>query len=131
MVRESVTKEVYFSSEDNQSEIHCSKDNTDHAKTKNTDFIYYFVCEPVIAGLITVLKVHMKSNTLTKPLPAEAHWRHMSDLLVHISPEDEGCKELLSVLNYLRSALRKSALALVMLYDGTSTVILCFNQRAF
>jgi len=40
-----------------------------------------------------ILKIPRKSNTadiLTKPLPAEAHWRHMSSLLVNIYPEDEG-----------------------------------------
>ena len=49
--------------------------------------------EHLVAGLITILKIPTKSNTadiLTKPLSAEAHWRHMSSLLVNIYPEDEG-----------------------------------------
>ena len=55
--------------------------------------IYHFVREQLVAGLITILKIPTKSNTadiLTKPLSAEAHWRHMSSLLVNIYPEDEG-----------------------------------------
>ena len=79
--------------EDNQSAIYFSRNNTDNAKTKHIDVIYHFVREQLVAGLITILKIPTKSNTadiLTKPLSAEAHWRHMSSLLVNIYPEDEG-----------------------------------------
>ena len=79
--------------EDNQSAIHFSRNNTDNAKTKHIDVIYHFVREQLVAGLITILKIPTKSNTadiLSKPLSAEAHWRHMSELLVNIYPEDEG-----------------------------------------
>ena len=57
------------------------------------NLISLYVDDLVIAGLITILKIPTKSNTadiLTKPLSAEAHWRHMSSLLVNIYPEDEG-----------------------------------------
>ena len=71
-----------------------SQGNTDNAKTKHIDVIYHFVREQLVAGLITILKIPTKSNTadiLTKPLSAEAHWRHsMSSLLVNIYPEDKG-----------------------------------------
>ena len=72
--------------EDNQSAIYFSRNNTDNAKTKHIDVIYHFVREQLVAGLITILKIPTKSNTLS----AEAHWRHMSSLLVNIYPEDEG-----------------------------------------
>jgi len=80
--------------EDKQSAICFSRNNTDNAKTMHIDVIYHFVCEQLVAGLITILrKIPTKSNTadiLTKPLSGEAHWRHMTSLLVNIYPEDEG-----------------------------------------
>ena len=81
--------------EDNQTQsaIYFSKNNADNAKTNYIDVIYHFVREQLVAGLITILKIPTKSNTadiLMKPLFAEAHWRHMSSLLVNIYPEGEG-----------------------------------------
>jgi len=59
------------------------------------DVNYHFVREPLVAELITILKIPAKSNTsdiLTTPLPAEAHWRHISSLLLNIYSEGEVCK---------------------------------------
>jgi len=72
--------------EDYQSAIYFSRNNTANANTKHI--------EQLVAGLVRILTIPMRSNTadiFTKPLPAEPHRRHtMSSLLVNIYSEDEG-----------------------------------------
>nr|GMD85028.1 Retrovirus-related Pol polyprotein from transposon TNT 1-94 [Ipomoea batatas] len=61
---------VVFS--DSQSDIHLTKNDTYHAKTKHIDVRYHFIRDVIAAGDIVIQKVHTLENPadmLTKSLP--------------------------------------------------------------
>jgi len=73
--------------EDNQSAIAYSKNPSHHKYTKHIATKYHFVREQVDLRLIELLKVlsaENKADVLTKPLDADAHWRHTGSMLTNI-----------------------------------------------
>ena len=77
--------------EDNQSAIAYSKNPTQHSKyTKHIATRFHFVREQVELKTIELVKVDTEMNIadiFTKPLDADAHWRHTSKLLAVLSTE--------------------------------------------
>jgi len=72
--------------EDYQSAIYFSRNNTANANTKHI--------EQLVAGLVRILTIPMRSNTadiLKMTLPAEVQWSHMLSLLVNIYQENKWC----------------------------------------
>ena len=71
-------------SQDNQSCIQYSNNNTDHDKTKHIDIRYHLVREQVQQGNISIAKIPTKKNIadlLTKPLYGDLFWQHLSAAL--------------------------------------------------
>jgi hypothetical protein len=77
-VSESIRPQTIFV--DNESCIRISENPTDHARTKHIDIRYHFVRQSYYDGHIKAVHVpssQMTADILTKPLPRDAHWRHV------------------------------------------------------
>ena len=69
---------------DNSGAVELARDRKSCHRSRHVDRRYFKVREMFFAKILRVLKVDTTENTadvLTKPLEAEAHWRHVRRLL--------------------------------------------------
>jgi hypothetical protein len=74
---------------DNQVALKLATDNNYQARTKHIDICFYFICQVISAGELSLIYCptdDMTANILTKALPAWKVTRHITRLGIHQGP---------------------------------------------